>query len=59
MRPKRSMGHPPGLSEGMKVLALQEMTVSTFRSCLKCCDMIRRAVDVSSEEKEGLMSLRE
>ena len=52
-------GPPPDLSEGMGVSALEEKTVNTFRSCLKCCSIIRRSVDVSSEGKEGHESLRE
>ena len=40
-------------------MASEKKTVSTFRSYLKCCGIIRRAVDVSSEGKERLESLRE
>lgn len=47
------------ISEGKGVLASEKKTVSTFRSYLKCCGIIRRAVDVSSEGKERLESLRE
>lgn len=38
---------------------LRKRRLSTFRSYLKCCGIIRRAVDVSSEGKERLESLRE
>lgn len=43
------------------MLALEEKTVGTFRSCLECWGMIRRAVDMSSEGKGGggLCLLRE
>lgn len=47
------------ISEGKEVLASEKKTVSTFRSYLKCCGIIRRAVDVGSEGKERFESLRE
>ena len=47
------------ISEGKGVLASEKKTVSTFRSYLKCCGIIRRAVDVGSEGKERFESLRE
>lgn len=33
----------PDPSEGIRVLALEEKSVGTFRSCLECWGMIRRA----------------